>query len=112
MTSTYWKLCVIFSAVASIARGWETGSGHKYNLENTFIFREIEALKSGGDVGFRLTGELAVTAVWRSPSDLDLFLLKFEVLSIIHSSSCLNIRILNRDNFCRVIADIVNINLN
>ncbi|XP_011335273.1 microsomal triglyceride transfer protein large subunit isoform X2 [Ooceraea biroi] len=68
-------------AVAGAIRGWETGSGHKYLLKTTLIFREAGSPKRGGDVGFRLTGELDVTAVWRDPNDPNVFLLKFELLS-------------------------------
>lgn len=75
VTNTCWKLCVIFTAIASI-KGWEVGQGHKYKLTTTLIFRETGPAKSGGDVGFRLTGELNVTAVWQ---DHNIFLLQFQV---------------------------------
>jgi len=78
MTGT-WKLCVILAAVAGAIRGWETGSGHKYRLTTTLIFRETGPPRAGGDVGFRLTGELDVTAVWRDSADPNVVLLKFEV---------------------------------
>ncbi|XP_014474918.1 PREDICTED: microsomal triglyceride transfer protein large subunit isoform X2 [Dinoponera quadriceps] len=68
-------------AVASAIRGWEVGSGHRYRLTTTLLFREAVPPKSGGDVGFRLTSELDVTAVWRDPGDPDLFLLKFKLSS-------------------------------
>lgn len=79
MTDVCWKLCVILTAVAGAARGWETGSGHRYRLTTTLIFREAGAPRSGGDVGFRLTGELDVTAVWQDRNDPNVFLLKFQV---------------------------------
>lgn len=82
MTSTYWKLCAILAAVAGAIRGWETGSGHKYKLATTVIFREAGPPRPGGDVGFKLTGELDVTAVWRDPNDPEVFLLNFEVQNI------------------------------
>ncbi|XP_011862749.1 PREDICTED: microsomal triglyceride transfer protein large subunit isoform X2 [Vollenhovia emeryi] len=78
VTRNCWKLCVILAAVAGGTKGWELGSGHKYRLTNTLIFREAEPPKSGGDVGFRLTGELGVAALWQ---DSNVFLLKFELLS-------------------------------
>ncbi|KMQ97444.1 microsomal triglyceride transfer protein large subunit [Lasius niger] len=68
-------------AVVGAARGWEVGSGHKYRLTNTLIFREAGSPKSGGDVGFRLTSELDVTAVWQDSNDPNSFLLKFKLLS-------------------------------
>ncbi|XP_072755911.1 microsomal triacylglycerol transfer protein isoform X2 [Anoplolepis gracilipes] len=82
--STGWKLCVIFAAVVGAVKGWEVGSGHKYKLTNTLLFREVGSPNSGGDVGFQLTGELDVIAVWRDPNDPNdpnSFLLKFKVLS-------------------------------
>jgi len=77
--SNYWKLCVILAAVAGGTRGWQVGSGHKYKLTNTLIFREAEPPKSAGNVGFRLTGELDITALWQDSNDPNVFLLKFEV---------------------------------
>ncbi|XP_032666474.1 microsomal triglyceride transfer protein isoform X2 [Odontomachus brunneus] len=68
-------------AVAGAIRGWEAGSGHRYRLTTTLLFREAIPPKSGGDVGFRLTGELDVTAAWRDPGDPDVFLLKFKLSS-------------------------------
>lgn len=79
ITNNYWKLCVILAAIAGGTKGWEIGSGHKYRLTNTLIFREAEPPKSGGDVGFRLTGELGITALWQDSNDPNVFLLKFEV---------------------------------
>lgn len=82
----YWKLCIILVAVAGGTKGWKIGSGHKYRLTNTLIFREAEPPKSGGDVGYRLTGDLDITAVWQDSNDPSIFLLKFEVchLQIYH----------------------------
>lgn len=79
MTNAFWTLCVMLAAVAGAIRGWEAGSGHKYRLTTTLLFREAVPPKSGGDVGFRLTSDLDVTAVWRDSGDPDVFLLKFEV---------------------------------
>ncbi|TGZ31885.1 microsomal triacylglycerol transfer protein [Temnothorax longispinosus] len=73
--------CRMAPAVAGGTRGWELGSGHKYTLTNTLIFREAEPPKSGGDVGYRLTGELDITALWQDSNDPNIFLLKFELLS-------------------------------
>lgn len=73
--------CQMAPAVAGATRGWETGRGHKYRLTNTLIFREAGSPKSGGDVGFRLTGELDITVVWQDSSDPNSFLLKFKLLS-------------------------------
>lgn len=79
ITSNYWKLCVILAAVAGGTKGWQVGNGHKYKLTNTLIFRETESSKPTGDVGFRLTGELDITALWQDFNDPNIFLLKFEV---------------------------------
>ncbi|XP_029174443.1 microsomal triglyceride transfer protein isoform X2 [Nylanderia fulva] len=73
--------CQMAPAVAGATRGWEAGSGHKYRLTNTLIFREAGSPKSGGDVGFQLTSELDVTAVWQDSNDPNSFLLKFKLLS-------------------------------
>lgn len=75
----YWKVCVIVAAVAGATRGWQLGSGLKYKLTTTLLFSEAAPSKSSGDVGFRLTGELDVTAAWRKPDDRDTFLLRIEV---------------------------------
>lgn len=74
-----WKLCVIFTAIASVSKGWELGQGYKYKLTTTLIFRETGPAKSGGDVGFRLTGELDVTTVWQDHYKSNIFLLQFQV---------------------------------
>ncbi|KOC60003.1 Microsomal triglyceride transfer protein large subunit [Habropoda laboriosa] len=76
----YWKVCLIVAAVAGVTRGWEVGSGLKYKLTTTLLFSETAPSKFSGDVGFRLTGELDVTAVWQNPDDLNTFLLKIELL--------------------------------
>lgn len=68
---------IILAAVAGATRGWKIGSGHKYRLTNTLIFREVGS--TGADVGFQLTGELDITAVWQDPNDPNAFLLKFKV---------------------------------
>ncbi|KAL6268436.1 hypothetical protein P5V15_001572 [Pogonomyrmex californicus] len=73
--------CRMAPAVAGGTKGWEIGNGHRYNLMNTLIFREAAPSKSGGDVGFRLTGELDITALWQDSNDPNIFLLKFELLS-------------------------------
>lgn len=75
----YWKVCVIFVAMAGATRGWDLASGLKYKLTTTLLFSEAAPSKSSGDVGFRLTGELDVTAVWQKPDDPSSFLLKIEV---------------------------------
>lgn len=75
----YLKVCVIFAAMAGATRGWDLGSGLKYKLTTTLLFSETAPSKSGGDVGFRLTGELDVTAVWQRPDDSNSFLLKIQV---------------------------------
>lgn len=71
--------CQMAPAVAGATRGWKIGSGHKYRLTNTLIFREVGS--TGADVGFQLTGELDITAVWQDPNDPNAFLLKFKLLS-------------------------------
>jgi len=79
ITNNYWKLCVILAAIAGGIKGWQVGNGHKYKLTNTLIFKETESSKSTGDVGFRVTGELDITALWQDFNDPNIFLLKFEV---------------------------------
>lgn len=73
---------MIVAAVAGATRGWDVGTGLKYKLTTTLLFSESVPSKFSGDVGFRLTGELDVIAVWQRPDDLDTFLLKLEVLLI------------------------------
>ncbi|XP_036147504.1 microsomal triglyceride transfer protein large subunit isoform X2 [Monomorium pharaonis] len=84
-TARMLAVCLVYLltllAVAGGTKGWIIGSGHRYRLTNTLIFREAEPLKSGGDVGFRLTGDLDVTALWQDSNDHNSFLLKFELLS-------------------------------
>ncbi|XP_011689441.1 PREDICTED: microsomal triglyceride transfer protein large subunit isoform X2 [Wasmannia auropunctata] len=84
-TARMLAVCLVYLltllAVAGGTRGWQVGSGHKYKLTNTLIFREAETPKSGGDVGFRLTSELDIIALWQDFNDPNTFLLKFELLS-------------------------------
>lgn len=70
---------MILAAVAGATRGWDVGSGLKYRLTTTLLFSEVAPSKSSGDVGFRLTGELDVTAVWQLPTDHQSVLLRIEV---------------------------------
>lgn len=72
--------CQMAPAMAGATRGWDLGSGLKYKLTTTLLFSEAAPLKSSGDVGFRLTSELDVTAVWQRPDDLSSFLLKIQFL--------------------------------
>lgn len=72
-------LIFIILAVAGAARGWTLGSGLKYKLTTTLLFKEAGPPRNGGDVGFQLTGELAVTAVWKDPNDDGTLLLRIEV---------------------------------
>ncbi|XP_033314809.1 microsomal triglyceride transfer protein large subunit isoform X2 [Bombus bifarius] len=67
-------------AMAGATRGWDLASGLKYKLTTTLLFSEAAPSKSSGDVGFRLTGELDVTAVWQKPDDPSSFLLNIELL--------------------------------
>nr|XP_003704407.1 PREDICTED: LOW QUALITY PROTEIN: microsomal triglyceride transfer protein large subunit [Megachile rotundata] len=71
--------CQMAPAVVGATKGWDVGNGVKYKLTTTLLFSEATPTKSSGDVGFRLTGELDVTAVWQTPDDS--FLLKIELLS-------------------------------
>nr|XP_012221835.1 PREDICTED: microsomal triglyceride transfer protein large subunit isoform X1 [Linepithema humile] len=73
--------CQMAPAVASISKGWEVGQGHKYKLTTVLIFRETGPAKSGGDVGFGLSGELDVTAVWQDHYKPNILLLQFQLLS-------------------------------
>lgn len=75
----YWRLCVILAAVAGATRGWDVGNGLKYKLTTTLLFSEAALSKSSGDVGFQLTGDLNVIAIWQEPTDHDTFLLRIEV---------------------------------
>lgn len=77
----YWRLCVILAAVAGATRGWDVGNGLKYKLTTTLLFSEAALSKSSGDVGFQLTGDLNVIAIWQEPTDHDTFLLRIELLS-------------------------------
>ncbi|XP_066589474.1 microsomal triacylglycerol transfer protein [Prorops nasuta] len=81
LLTLFGSYCQMAPAVASATRGWSTGSGFTYKLTNTLLFREAGPPKSGGDVGFQLTGELDITAVWKDPQDLDTFLLKLQLQS-------------------------------
>ncbi|XP_012277607.1 microsomal triglyceride transfer protein large subunit [Orussus abietinus] len=73
--------CQMAPAAAGATRGWDLGSGYKYRLRTTVLFREAGPPRMGGDVGFRVTGELTATAVWQDPKDPDTFLLNLQVYS-------------------------------
>lgn len=74
----YGWLLLIVAVVESIG-GWTIGNGHKYQLTTIVLSRESGTLKSGGDVGFQLTGEITVNAVWQDPNDSETILLDIEV---------------------------------
>ncbi|XP_076241599.1 microsomal triacylglycerol transfer protein [Calliopsis andreniformis] len=81
LLALFGSYCQMAPAVAGATRGWDVGSGLKYRLTTTLLFSEAAPSKSSGDVGFRLTGELDVTAVWQLPTDRDSSLLRIELLS-------------------------------
>ncbi|XP_015513118.2 microsomal triacylglycerol transfer protein [Neodiprion lecontei] len=81
LLALFGSYCRMAPAVAGAARGWTLGSGLKYKLTTTLLFKEAGPPRAGGDVGFQLTGELAVTAVWKDPNDADTLLLRVELLS-------------------------------
>ncbi|XP_012263474.2 microsomal triacylglycerol transfer protein [Athalia rosae] len=81
LLALFGSYCRMAPAVAGAARGWTLGSGLKYKLTTTLLFKEAGPPRAGGDVGFQLTGELAVTAVWKDPNDAGTLLLKVELLS-------------------------------
>ncbi|XP_017890463.1 microsomal triglyceride transfer protein large subunit-like [Ceratina calcarata] len=72
--------CQMAPAVAGATRGWHIGTGLKYKLTTTLLFSEAVPSRSSDDVGYRLTGELNVTAVWQRPDDIDSYLLRVEVI--------------------------------
>ncbi|CAK9819902.1 Microsomal triacylglycerol transfer protein [Anthophora quadrimaculata] len=80
LLALFGSYCQMAPAVAGATRGWDVGTGLKYKLTTTLLFSESVPSKFSGDVGFRLTGELDVIAVWQRPDDLDTFLLKLELL--------------------------------
>ncbi|CAK9812892.1 Microsomal triacylglycerol transfer protein [Anthophora plagiata] len=80
LLALFGSYCQMAPAVAGATRGWDVGTGLKYKLTTTLLFSESVPSKFSGDVGFRLTGELDVIAVWQRPDDLDTFLLKMELL--------------------------------
>ncbi|XP_015591483.1 microsomal triglyceride transfer protein large subunit isoform X2 [Cephus cinctus] len=69
-----------FFAVAGTAPGWNLGKGLRYELTTTTLFKEVGPVKFG-DVGFQLTGQVVVTALWKDPKDADAILLKIELIS-------------------------------
>ena len=69
----------VFIAVVGATRGWNIGVALRYQLSTTILSREAGKPRAGSDVGFQMTGELSVAAVWQHPNDPDTFLLKIEV---------------------------------
>lgn len=70
---------MIVAAVVGATKGWGVGDSLKYKLTTTLLFSEAAPTKSSGDVGFRLTGELDLAAVWKNPDDHESFLLRIQV---------------------------------
>ncbi|XP_035720701.1 microsomal triglyceride transfer protein large subunit-like isoform X2 [Vespa mandarinia] len=81
LLALFGSYCQMAPAVAGATKGWDVGSGLKYQLTTTVLFRESGPSKFAGDVGFQLTAELDVTAVWRDPNDPESFLLNIEISS-------------------------------
>ncbi|XP_015186942.1 PREDICTED: microsomal triglyceride transfer protein large subunit [Polistes dominula] len=81
LLALFGSYCQMAPAVAGATKGWDVGSGLKYELTTIVLFREAGPSKSAGDVGFQLTAELDVTAVWRDPNDPESLLLNIEILS-------------------------------
>ncbi|XP_034947067.1 microsomal triglyceride transfer protein large subunit [Chelonus insularis] len=73
--------CQSAPAVVGATGGWSIGDGLKYQLMTTILSRESGASKPGGDVGFQLTGELIVSAIWQDPQDTKTVLLSVELKS-------------------------------
>ncbi|XP_044004601.1 microsomal triglyceride transfer protein large subunit isoform X2 [Aphidius gifuensis] len=73
-------ITLIFAIVESI-RGWTIGHGYKYEITTIVLSRESGITKSGGDVGFQLTGQITVNPVWQDPKDLETILLEIEFTS-------------------------------
>ncbi|KAK2589067.1 hypothetical protein KPH14_001902 [Odynerus spinipes] len=81
LPALFGSYCQMAPAVAGATKGWDVGNGLKYELTTTVLFREAGPSKSPGDVGFQLTAELDVSAVWRDPNDPESLLLNIELLS-------------------------------
>ncbi|XP_076635273.1 microsomal triacylglycerol transfer protein isoform X1 [Colletes latitarsis] len=81
LLALFGSYCRMAPVAARPTKGWDIVSGLKYKMTTTLLFSEAAPTKSSGDVGFRLTGDLDVTAVWQDPIDQETFLLKIELLS-------------------------------
>ncbi|XP_043281119.1 microsomal triglyceride transfer protein large subunit isoform X2 [Venturia canescens] len=65
-------------AVVGATRGWNVGEALKYQLVSTILSREAGNPRAGGDVGFQLTSDLNVAAVWHDPKDPAVTLLQIQ----------------------------------
>lgn len=92
MLSFKYQLLLLIIAVVESIRGWTIGHGYKYEITTIVLSRESGISKSGGDVGFQLTGEITVNPVWQDPKDLETILLEIEVGSIFLSILFLSVK--------------------
>lgn len=81
LLALFGSYCQMAPAIASATKGWEIGSGLKYELTTTVLFRESGPSKSAADVGFQLTAEVDASVVWRDPNDPESLLLNIELIS-------------------------------
>nr|XP_034178369.1 microsomal triglyceride transfer protein large subunit [Osmia lignaria] len=81
LLALFGSYCQMAPAVVGATKGWGVGDSLKYKLTTTLLFSEAAPTKSSGDVGFRLTGELDLAAVWKNPDDHASFLLRIQLVS-------------------------------
>lgn len=67
-------------ALAGAIKGFEIGEVLNYDVTTTMLFRETNTLKrTAADVGFQLTGNVEIAAVWKDSKNSNLFLLSLKV---------------------------------
>lgn len=79
---------LVFAAVVGATRGWNVGVALKYQLVSSILSREAGNAIAGGDVGFQLTSDLNVAAVWHDPKDPTMVLLKIQVRRENRGTNC------------------------
>lgn len=75
----YSATLLVILAVVGATGGWHVGVALRYQLTSTILSKEAGKPRDSGDVGFQMTGELGVAAVWRDPRDPQSLLLRIEV---------------------------------
>lgn len=75
----HWWVFLLLAAITGPAKAWEPGRGVVYDLDTTLLFGEAGPEQPGGNVGFRLTGQLQIVPTWRDPHNSDTVLLQFKV---------------------------------